>query len=92
LARPQDASRRNAGKFFRALKFCGERVSVRTDWAAHDAPTKLVVSMANGILPGSIIGHRSFNAKEPLIVVGDDEEEGCGLLGHRNRAGRGKSP
>lgn len=60
------ASRRNAGKFFRALKFCGERVPARTDWAAHDAPTKLVVSMANGILPGSIIGHRSFNAKEPL--------------------------
>jgi hypothetical protein len=48
--------------------------------------------MANGILPGSIIGHRSFDAKEPLIVVGDDEEEGRGLLGHRNRAGRGKSP
>jgi hypothetical protein len=26
--------------------------------------------------------HRAFDAKEPLILVGDDEEERCGLFGH----------
>jgi hypothetical protein len=78
LARPHDAPRRNAGKFFDALEFGGERVSIRASWAAHDAPAELVANMASGILPGLAIGHRAFDGKEPLIVVGDDEEKRCG--------------
>jgi hypothetical protein len=82
LARPQDAPRRNAGKFFGALKFRGQSVSIRAGRAAHDASLELVASMPSGILPDPIIDHRPFDRKEPLIVVGDDEEERCGLFGH----------
>ena len=31
--------------------------------------------MAGGIVPWLIVGHRTFDGKEPPIVVGDDEEE-----------------
>jgi hypothetical protein len=79
LAWPQNAPRRNAGKFSGALEFGGERVSIR---AAHDASAELVASMASRVLPGPVIGHRPFDRKEPLIVVSDDEEERCGLFGH----------
>jgi hypothetical protein len=48
-------------------------------WAAYDARAKLVASMASGVLPGPIIGHRPFDAKEPLIVIGNDEEERRGI-------------
>ena len=81
LAGSQDAPRRNTDKFFGTLKFGGKCVSIRAGWAAHDAP-KLVASMASGIVPWSVIGHWPFDGKEPLIVVGDDEEEWCGLLAH----------
>jgi hypothetical protein len=81
LARPHDAPRRNTGKFFGALEFGDERVSIRAGWAAHDAPAELVANMASGILPGLVVGHRTFNGKEPLIVVGDDEEKRCGRVG-----------
>ena len=33
-------------------------------------------------LPGPVIGHWPFNGKEPLIVVGDDKKERCGLFAH----------
>ena len=83
LAWSYDAPRRNTGKFFGALEFGGERISIRAGWAAHDAPAKLVASMARGILPGPVIGHRPFDAKEPLIVVDDDKEERRGGVGRR---------
>ena len=82
MAWPQNAPRRNAGKFSGALEFGGKCVSIRAGRAAHDASTELVARMAGGILPGPIIGHWSFDRKEPSIVVGDDEEERCGLFGH----------
>jgi hypothetical protein len=79
-------------RFFGALEFGGQCISIGAGWAARDAPTKLVTSMARGIVPGPIIGHWPFNGKEPLIVVGGDEEGRRSLIGHRNRVGRGKSP
>jgi hypothetical protein len=82
LAWPHDAPRRNTGKFFGAVKFHGERVTIRAGWAARNAPAKLVASMARGSVPWPVVGHRTFDAKEPLIVVGDDEEKRCGLFGH----------
>jgi hypothetical protein len=81
LARPHDASRRNTGKLSGALEFGDESVSIRAGRAAHDAPAELVASMASGILPGLIVGYRAFDGKEPLIVVGDDEEERRGGVG-----------
>jgi hypothetical protein len=82
LARPEDAPWRNTGKFFGAMEFDGECVSIRAGWAAHDAPEELVASMARGIGPGPVIGHRAFDAKASLIVIGDDEEERPWLFGH----------
>jgi hypothetical protein len=77
---PHDAPRRDAGKFFGALESGGERVPIRAGRAAHDVPAKLVVSMANGTLPGPLIGHRPFHRKETLIVVGEDDEKRRGLV------------
>ena len=82
MAWPQDAPRRNTGKFFGALKLGGERVSIRAGRPTQDASVKLVASMARGINPRPVVGHRAFDAKEPLIEVGNDEEERCGLFGH----------
>jgi hypothetical protein len=82
LARPHDAPRRNAGKLLGTLEFDGECASIRADRATHDLPVKLIASMASGILPGPVVGHRSFNGKESLIVIGNDEEERRGLFGH----------
>jgi hypothetical protein len=65
LARPHDAPRRNTGKFSGALKFGGERVSIRAGRTAHDAPAELVASLASGILPGPVIGHRPSTEKNP---------------------------
>jgi hypothetical protein len=56
LAWPHDAPRRNTGKLFGAVEFEGECVSIRAGWAAHDAPAKLVASMASGI----VVSHRAF--------------------------------
>jgi hypothetical protein len=78
LARPHDAPRRNASKFFGALEFGGECVSIRAGGAAHDTPAKLVPSVARGIVPGPVVGNRALDRKEPLIVIGDDEEESPG--------------
>jgi hypothetical protein len=86
LARPHDAPRRNAGKFLGTLEFDRECVSIWAGGATHDLPVKLVASVASGILPGPIINHRPFNGKEPLIVVGDDKKERCGLFAQRPRA------
>jgi hypothetical protein len=54
----------HTGKFFGALEFDGECVSILAGRAAHDAPAKLVASVTRGIDPGPIIGHRAFDAKE----------------------------
>jgi hypothetical protein len=82
LARPHDAPRGNTGKFFGALEFKRERGSIQAGRPAHDAPVKLLARMAHGIDPGPIVSHWPFDAKEPLIAVGDDEEKRCGLFGH----------
>jgi hypothetical protein len=83
LARPHDASRRHASKLLRALKFTGECVSIRAGGAAFDAPVKIVAGMARGAFPRSVIGHRTFDGKEALVMVRDDEEEPPGPLGLR---------
>ena len=62
--------------------FSGKCIPIRAGRPAHNARAKLVASMARGILPGPVIGHWPSDAKEPLIVVGDDEEERRGLFGH----------
>jgi hypothetical protein len=57
------------------LKFCSKPVPIRAGWAAYNAPVKIVTGMAGGIVPWLIVGHWTFDGKEPLIMVGNDEEE-----------------
>jgi hypothetical protein len=69
-----------------ALAVGGERVTVRVGRTALNPPL-IVASIHGRILPRPVVGHRSFDAKEPLIVVGDDEEESRKLLGHGTSMG-----
>ena len=80
-AQSQDAAGRNTTEFVGALVVGGERVTIRGGRAALNSP--LIVAGIHGrIPPRPVVGHRAFDAKEPLIVVGDDEEERRGLLSH----------
>jgi len=58
-----------------ALKVGGEGVTVQAGWTADDVPLLIVAGMACGLVPSPVVGHRAFDAKEPPIVVGDDQEE-----------------
>jgi hypothetical protein len=84
LPRSHDASRRDATHFCSALEFCREHVSIRAGGAAHDAPVKMVAGMTGCIIPWLIVGHRALDGKEPLILVGYDEEKlrGRSVVGH----------
>ena len=67
-----------------ALKVGGERVTVRTGRTANDVPLLIVAGMAGGAVPWPVVGHRTFDAKELPVMVGDDQEE-CGgrvWIGH----------
>jgi hypothetical protein len=79
LAWLHNTARRDATEFFGALKFCGELAPIGAGWAARDA-AMIVAGVQSGILPGPVIGHRPLDGKEPLIVVGNDEEELPGQL------------
>lgn len=75
LAWLQDTSRRDAAKFLGSLKISSKPVPVRAVRAAHDASVKIITRMTGGVVPRLIVAHRAFNAKEPLIIIGDNEEE-----------------
>ena len=81
MAWPQDAARRNAADFVSASVFSGERITIRAGRAALNPPL-IIAGILGRIPPRPVVGHRAFDAKEPLIVVGDDKEEQCGLLSH----------
>jgi hypothetical protein len=67
------------------LVFGGECVTILAGRAALNPP--LIVAGIHGrILPRPVVGYRPFDAKEPLIVVGDDEEKRCGLFGQPTAA------
>jgi hypothetical protein len=51
--------------------------------ASRSGPAELLVSMAGGVAPWLLVGHRPFDAEESLIVVGDDDEERRVGVGHR---------
>jgi hypothetical protein len=52
----------------------GERVAILTGWAAFDRPP-MGAGIEGRVIPGTIFSHWSFDAKEPLVVIGDDQEE-----------------
>lgn len=73
-----------------ALKLSGERVTVRAGGTADDVPLLIVAGMAGGIVPWPVVGHRTFDAKEPPVMVGDDQEERDGRVrvGHAGLVAR----
>jgi hypothetical protein len=48
----------------------GERVAIRAGWAAFDRPL-MGAGVQGGVFPRPVVGHRAFDAKEPLVVIGD---------------------
>jgi hypothetical protein len=80
LAWLQDTSWRDATKFLGSLKISGKLVPVRAARSAHDAPVKIITRMTGSVVPRPIVAHRAFNAKEPLIIIGDNEEERRGRI------------
>jgi hypothetical protein len=58
----------------------GKGVAIRAGWAAFDRPL-MVAGTEGSVLPRSVVGHRAFDAKEPLVVIGDDQEERFGGWG-----------
>jgi hypothetical protein len=97
LAWPQDAAWWNACEFVGTVVVGGERVTIRSAWAAHN-PALIVTGTTSGILPWLVVGHWAFDAEEPLIVVGDDKEKGrtdveCGHVSNdfQMRGGHGIS-
>jgi len=58
-----------------------ERVTIRARWSALNPP--LIVAGAHSrVLPRPVIDHRTFDGKDPPIVIDDDEEERLGLCRH----------
>jgi hypothetical protein len=41
----------------------------------------MVAGIEASVLPRSVVGHRAFDVKEPLVVIGDDQEERFGGRG-----------
>jgi hypothetical protein len=52
----------------------GERVPIRPSQAALHAPF-MVARIHGAILPRPVVGHRAFGGQEPLVAIGNDEEE-----------------
>ena len=65
----------------RLLVFAGERVAIWAGRAALDVA--LVFSgAAGGQIPRAVIGHRTFDAEQASVEIGDDQEEdGAGVGG-----------
>ena len=83
---PHDAARRNAGQLVRPLEFAGERIAVWAARAALDVTIMLLPGAANREMPRGIVGHRTLDAEQASVEIGDDQEEGVG-----EGRGRGRS-
>ena len=77
----------------RPLELVGERVAIRARRAALDM-TLFFPRAAGGQIPRAVIGHRTLDAKQSRIEVGDNQEErlarvgvGHALFYHEVRAG-----
>src|SRR5428012_9156 len=58
----------------------GERVAIRAGWAAFDRPL-MVAGIEGSVLPRPVVSHRAFDGKEPLVIIGDDQEGRFGSWG-----------
>ena len=73
---PHDAARWNARHLVRLLEFAGERVAVWAGWAALDVTIMLLPGAADREMPRGIVGHRTLDAEQASVEIGDDQEEG----------------
>jgi hypothetical protein len=58
------------------LEFAGERVTVWAGRAALDVTIMLLPGAADREMPRGIVGHRTLDAEQASVEIGDDQEEG----------------
>ena len=58
-----------------ALEFAGERVAIWAGRAALDVTIVQLPGAVSGDMPRGIVGHRTLDAKQAGIEIGDDQEE-----------------
>ena len=68
----------------RLLEFAGERVAIWAGRAALDVTIVLLPGAVGGDMPRGIIGHRTLDAEQASVEIGDDQEEG--VAGGRGRS------
>ena len=59
-----------------ALEFAGERVAIWAGRAALDVTIVLLPGAAGREMPRAIVGHRTLDAEQASVEIGDDQEEG----------------
>jgi hypothetical protein len=59
-----------------ALEFAGEGLAIWAGWAALDVTIVLLPGTTNREMPRGIIGHRTLDAEQASVEIGDDQEEG----------------
>jgi hypothetical protein len=72
--RSDDTTRWNTGQLTLAAEHCGDRITLCPGRAANDVACVLT-RLACGRLPGSGIGHWTFEREDASILVDDDQEE-----------------
>jgi hypothetical protein len=60
----------------RLLELAGQRVAIWAGWAALDVTIVLLPGATNREMPRGIIGHRTLDAEQASVEIGDDQEEG----------------
>ena len=64
------------------LEFAGERVAIWAGRAALDVTIVQLPGAVGGEMPRGIIGHRTLDAEQASVEIGDDQEEGvAGVVG-----------
>jgi hypothetical protein len=59
-----------------ALEFAGKHVAI---WAGRPALDMTIVQLpgtVGGDMPRSVVGHRTLDAEQASVEIGDDQEEG----------------
>jgi hypothetical protein len=59
-----------------ALELAGECLAIWAGRAALDVTIVLLPGAANREMPRGIIGHRTLDAEQASVEIGDDQEEG----------------
>jgi hypothetical protein len=65
-----------------ALELAGECLTIWAGWAALDVTILLLPGAINREMPRGIAGHRTLDAEQASVEIGDDQEESvAGVVG-----------